>query len=291
MLDLKEQLGELDQSFLDDMNKALQDGAGVQLPFAAINIWAHNGEKKMAPLAKESPVSYFGGWHIDALKLQDMNESGDLCVPIEKLPWKLSEQQSNSGDEAYNVFESRVIHVAPIAYRLSWLSKDGKSRTPQYDESHSRSHLQYLCMIYTVIDNALRYVCPGVISVKGKGQTEAIKASFATWKKSIDAVRREINAQGLPLSAFVLSIGTQGDKPEFQTIGQGNQTSDITPIKAVMSVEKADAEYIAKRFVGAGNFTKAAQMLKDSREWLDAWKQAATSAPQAAPQVEDEIPW
>jgi hypothetical protein len=287
--DLKQQLGELDQAWLDDMNKALQDGAGVQLPFPAISIWAHNGERKMAALAKTSPVSYFGGWHLDALKLQEMNESGDLHVPIEKLPYLLTEQQGS--DEAYNVFETRVIHFAPLAYRMSWLSKDGRSRTPQYNETHGRSHLQYLGLLFSPVESEMRYVCPAVISVKGKGQTEAVKAALGAWKKVIDAVRKDINAVGLPLSAFCLSLGTTGDKPEFQAIGAGSQTSDITPIKAVMKVEKTDAEYISKRFIGAGNFTKAAQMLKEASDWLEAWKQAAATSPVAQTESADEIPW
>jgi len=282
--DLAAQLGEMDAAWLDEMNKAMQDSGGVQLPFSALNIWAHNGKKAMAPLKSDSPVSYFGGWHIDQAKFDEMCESGDITLSP---GWKLVEMQGEQ--DAYTVYETRIIHVAPISYRLSWLSKDGRSRTPKYDDAHSRSHIQYLCLIGAADEGQMKYLCPGVISVKGKGQTEAIKSAFAVWRKAIDANRKEMNAQRLPLFSWWMTLGTSGDQPEFVSIGSGSQTSPITPIKAVMRVDKPDAAYISKRFIGAQNFATATQLFREAHDWLNAWKESASNDFTPAAPMEEEL--
>ena len=195
-------------------------------------------------------------------------------MPIDQTGWTHANKAGRDGKD-YEAYETRALHLAPIGRRLSWLSKDGKSRMPDYDPEHSRSHLQLLCLVGTTIKVADRheiaYVAPAVVSVKGKGQTEAIKDALSTWGRSIDGLRVGMNAKGVPLFAWWMTIGTRGDA-DFVRMGTGSTTGEVTPVKALMATEKLTAEQMGARFIGRHTFALAADLLAQAMEWLAAWK-------------------
>lgn len=275
-VNLRDQLGYTDDDY-HRMQQAMQDNAGIQLPFLHMQAWAANGQRNARPMAQTSPVSYYGGWNINADSLEEMQQSGELTVMIDQTGWTKS-TKSGRDNKDYSVYETRVLHLAPIGRRMSWITKDGKSRMPDYSPEHSRSHLQILCLVGCTVDTGsgkgIHCVGPGVISVKGKGQTEALNAAFAAWKRSIDSLRPAMNAKGLPLFSWWMTIGTRGEA-EFESIGQGNTKSDITPLRALMADGKLELAHMAPRFIGKPNFDYALTLLDQSQEWLAAWKQPA----------------
>ena len=278
--DLMQSLGNnVSADDLELANRAMQEGGGVQLPFPTVFAWAHNGSKKMS---KVGGVDFHGGWHINADGLEEMSESGELFTPFDKLTWK-KETQNEGMASAYDVYTSRVLNIAPIAWRMSWLDKEGKNRAPDFDQSHTRSHLQYLCLLGQVISDGdkkqVQLIAPAVISVKGFGQTRALKEALGAWRKVIDPLRGGMNAKKLPAYTWWLTIGTHGDQPTFETVGKGSQTNDITPLKAIILNDKPTAEWMGARFIGTENFVLATSLLKESQDWLKAWKQPTTTKP------------
>ena len=263
---------EITQEDLAAMGQAMSGGGGVQLPFAALNIWPHNGDKKFQQFAQQAPVSYFGGWHIDAEKLENM--ASTFPVMLDKLPWRKTEMQGDRN--SYFVYETRVIHIAPIAYRLSWVGED-RSRQPEYDARHTRSHTQYLCLVGVSPDKqtpGVLYLCPAVVTVKGMYQSLAIKAALNDWGKLIHRFKADLKAQNLPPAAFWHSVGTMGQTPNFEQTKKG---AIVTPVKAVMIPETPTAEWLSGRFVGGANLAIGARLLKEAKDWLEAWKKPVAS--------------
>lgn len=258
------------QEDLAAMGQAMTNGSGIQLPFAALNLWPHNGTKEFAQFAQQAPVSYFGGWHMDAEKLEQM--SGQFPVSLDKLPWRKTELQGDRN--TYTVYESRVIHIAPIAFRTSWVGED-RSRKPEYDPSHQRSHTQYLTLIGVKIDNnPVQMLCPAVVTVKGMYQSLAIKTALNDWGKLIHRFKAELKAQNLPPAAFWHSIGTVGNTANFEQTKKG---AIVTPVKAVMIPDNPTAEWLAQRFVGGANLAIAVRLMKEAKDWLEAWKKPVAS--------------
>lgn len=263
---------DITQEDLAAMGQAMSNGSGVQLPFEALNLWPHNGDKKLAQFQKEAPVSYFGGWHIDSEKLESM--SSNFPIALERLPWRKIEMQGDRN--SYTVYETRVVHIAPIAFRISWVGED-RSRKPEYDAQHPRSHTQYLCLISVKADAqdaGVQMLCPAVVTVKGMYQSLAVKAALNDYGKVIHKFKAELKAQNLPPAAFWHSIGTTGATANFEQTKKG---AIVTPVKAVMIPEQPTAQWLAGRFIGGANLAIAARLMKEAKDWLEAWKKPSAS--------------
>jgi hypothetical protein len=283
-IDLRSQLGGgYSDGDLKMMNDGMKGGEGAKLPFAHLVVWAANGDKKCRAQSVTAPTSYFGGWNLDVELIDEMAGNGNLAVPPEKTGWLLTDRE---GDKSYKVYESRVLHLAPIAKRFSWLSKDGKTRTPEYDVGHPRSHLQILCLIGCTAkvnnETVIQYVAPGIVSAKGM-QSQELRNAFGRWSSVIDGLRGNMNAKGVPCCAWWQSIGTFGPEPNFMVVGSGANSNTITPLRAVMP-EKPTVEQMGKRFVGPDLFKLSKQLLEESSEWREAWKTAE------APRQRQEAP-
>lgn len=282
--DIRDQLGGFSDNDLAGMGQAMVDGSGIQLPFRHLQAWAVNGDRKAKQFAQQNPVAYYGGWNVNADTLRELAEAGELQVPIDQTGWTHAQKSGRDGKD-YETYETRLLHLAPIGRRLSWLSKDGKSRMPEYDVDHSRSHLQLLCLVGCTVklgtEQRIAYVAPAVVSVKGKGQTEAIRDALSMWGRSIDGLRAGMNARGVPLFAWWMTIGTRGDA-DFVKVGQGANSSEVTPVKALMASEKLTAEQMGARFIGKDTFALAADLLSQATEWLAAWKTAGPALRPAA---------
>jgi hypothetical protein len=99
---------------------------------------------------------------------------------------------------------------------------------------------------------------------------EAIKA----WEIAIAPFKKELNASQFPVSCFVISIGTTGDKPEYVSVGKTGPQHIITPIHAVVP-ETLNADGLAKRFVGRDVIRANAERLAQAQDWLKAWHVAS----------------
>jgi hypothetical protein len=283
---------ELDQQWLSEMDDAMKNGGGVQLPFNTATVWPRNGSRQFQQFAQQSPVSYFGGWNIDDERITELSEAGEFAIPLDKVSWQRMKMTADSGD--YIVYETRALHLSIIGYRMSWLAKDGRSRVQNYDQNHTRSHVQYLAIVGMASEGKIVPACVATVSVKGKAQTEAMKTSIAAWRKAIDAHRRELNVGKLPLAAFWVTIGTSGDKPDFVTVGKDRNTKEVTPMRAIIP-QGFTAENAAARFVGKETLRLGYDYLKQADEWLKAWKVAGVQSsdyqPAAAPKGDEFDPF
>ena len=261
MTDLLLQLEGIEQAALDTLAAAEQTGEGVRLPFPVVNAWWINGSRNFKPLGN---VQYFGGWATDAERAGEMVEAGDL-VALPK-DWFAFEGQSEQGE--YQCIGSRAVTFSPIVYRLSWLTQDGKSRRAKYDEAHRRSHLQYLGQVR----DSAGLIFPAVLTAKGM-QSSNLLTALKEWGKAIAPYRKDLNATRFPLGAFWLAFGTQGDAPDFQSVGS-EAKSTITPVKSILPATLT-AETVAKRFVGPQVLGQNAEMLNQAADWLAAWKEQA----------------
>lgn len=260
MTDLMKELEGIEQAALDDLSRAAKLGEGVELPFAATYWWALNGQRSMSALARECPALFYGGWATDADKYHE-----NALDPVQGV-----HEYTGSGDKGqWNALATRVLHVAIIARRTRWLAKDGMTFSVHYKPGFTRQHLQVLTLGFV----AGKAWFPVVLSAKGyqaKYLLEAIKA----WEKAIAPFKKELNATQFPVSCFVISLGTTGDKPEFVSVGKTGAQSTITPIQPVIPND-LDAGKLAKRFVGRDVIRINAERLAQAQDWLKAWHVAS----------------
>lgn len=262
MTDLMKDLSEIEMSQLDKLNQAQGEGEGIRLPFAAVYVHVKNGDPKAKGLA--ASVQYFGGWEGDPEKIGELVETGDL--PTFPDGWTAYDAVSREGKE-YASIGTRKIVVAVIANRVSWLTKDGKSRAPTYSQEFSRLHVQWLGLL---LNNQPKYCVPVVFSAKGY-QVTNVREAIDKWEKAIRPFRKELNATGLGRYAFWISLGTAGDKPDFKKVGPAGKQSTITPITALIP-DGLTADLVSKRFIGKDALMKCSQMLDQAQDWLSAWK-------------------
>ena len=268
--DLMKELEGLEQHAVDVLNQASQDEGGVRLPFSTLYTHVVNGDPKLKD--SKCPALHFGGFSMDADRLGAMIDLGEL----EAYPAGWTSYIGVSGEKEWNALGSRTITVAVIKGRQSWLDKTGYERSPVYTETTTRRHLQYLCGL--AVGGA--YYAPVVVTAKGF-QAQRILESIDAWQRAIRPFLKELNATKLPRSAFWFTIGTNGDKPEWEMVGK-EATNRITPIRALLP-PKMDAEIVKSRFVGPENLRRLAEMFEQAKDWLEAWK-----TPQAPPPPETE---
>lgn len=273
--DLLATLG-IDEATIDQMNQALAGGEGIQLPFPAVYLWATSGKRNMKQLGG---VSYFGGWSTDAFKLEEMAESGDLCVSLDKLGLRKAERSGEHGD--YAVYETREIIVSPIARRESWTNEERGSRSPVYDPINSRSHLQVLALLGAVVESEVYYVAPAVLTAKGM-QSSRVKSALGEWAKAVQPFAKGLNVKKVPLSSLWITLGTRGTEPTFEEVGK-RTTNTITPIRALIKPDMELAD-ITKHIVGSANFAISRDLLQQAHEWLNAWKEPTANG-DAAPEM------
>lgn len=284
MTDLMKEFTEIDQVGLGQLRDAEKTGEGVQLPFPVLNVWVWNGDQKQKTSAAACPMLYFGGWATDSGKLGELILGGSVPSDLEK--WSAFESAGDKG--AWDGRGSRTVTAAVIAYRSRWLGKDGKVAGPHFDREKglTRQHGQWLALLY-INSKPWGYT---VLTAKGY-QAQNVAKAIKDWAAAIQPFRRELNAQNLPLSAFAITLGTQGAEPKFVAVGK-DATSKITPIEAVIPADLT-AERVAQRFIGATRVRENTDHLARAAEWLAAWgKGKADTAPAADEQpAEAEYPF
>jgi hypothetical protein len=94
------------------------------------------------------------------------------------------------------------------------------------------------------------------------------------WSKHTAVIRSQI-APGLPAFMFYSAIGTFGDQPVFEMVGQGSQKSSITPV----GVRQAELtpELMQKIYGGEALLDAITKVQDDSKQWVSAWNVASKS--------------
>ena len=251
----------------DNIKDGMEHGGAIQLPFAAPFIYVSNGN---ARFQKAGGVSYFGGWSTDKDAMDEV-----LKETAQELPkYFTAEEMTSSEGKPLNVYTSRFVVCAPIAFRESWVHE--KNRYPEYREG-TRRHVQ---MIAYLADSWIegekgsrqrKYAPWGPVVLTAKGyQAKNILDAFGAWVHMTKEVRRVI-APDVPAYFFSACLGTFGEQPNFQKVGS-TQTSSITPIE-LYEPPSMDEAVVRRLFVGEAVYTIMADCKEQSKEWLTAWKE------------------
>lgn len=277
MTDLMKDFSEIDELALGQLRDAEKTGDGVQLPFPVLNVFVFNGDPRQKAAVAACPMLYFGGWATDNDKLGELLLAGKLPADLDK--WGGFEGAGDKG--SWNGRGSRTVTAAIITSRSRWINQAGESG-PHFDKAKglTRRHQQWLALLY----NASKPYGYAVLTAKGY-QAQNVAKAITDWAAAIQPHRAALNAQALPLSAFAITLGTDGLEPNYTAVGK-TSTSKITPIGAVIKAGLT-AEMVGQRFIGAANVRGNTEHLAAAAEWLAAWKGKAKDE---RPAAEDEQP-
>lgn len=253
---------EIDEMTSSALGNSMKTGEAIELPFPALYMWAQNGQAGL----KNSGVAvlYFGGWVGKKDQLEDAAARMNATLP-KMAPASISPK---AGDE-FEALTARSLYVSPVSYRKRWIGKDGFTTSADYLPGY-RQHVQVLCILgeFSAEKKVVAWG-PIVLTAKGYQATNLIK-SLSTFDRLIDAERRKV-AANIPTHLFWRKVGTFGDKPNFQSVGN-DQTSTITPIECERP-ETVNRDTLAARYIGKDNADYMAELFSKASEWLSAWKQ------------------
>lgn len=235
----------------------------TRLPFQALTLRALRGDSKLKGVKPDA--RYFGGWAYNADDARKLVNDGDLRVDP---AWTVYEAEGEKGP--YTEAAHRVAHVAVIKGRMRWVNDMNREFNTKYFPG-SRMHIQYLVGLFKLNQGVPEFAGMAMLTAKGHQASNLQKAideysGFIRLANSADAALAR-----LPRPAWIMTLGTQGDKPIFETVGKGNATSTITPIKAVLP---KDAAEMTKRRVADDALEFMAQKFDAAQQWLGAWKSA-----------------
>ena len=232
----------------------------VRLPFPALTIRVLNGDPKMKGVKPDA--RYFGGWAYGADDCAKLVTDGDLRVDP---AWAVYEATGDKGD--YNEAAHRSVHVAVIKGRMRWGNDRDRQYSPKYFVG-ARMHLQYLAGLFKINKGVVEYCGMAMLTAKGH-QANHLQTSIETYATFIrTATAGEPALSKLPRPAWILTLGTQGEKAEFKPVGK-SQTSTITPIKPILPENAAE---LAKRRVSDDVLAELADRFEQAQTWLNAWK-------------------
>ena len=236
----------------------------VRLPFAALTLRTLRGESKMK--GTQPDARYFGGWAYNDEDSRKMLADGDLLADPS---WDLYEATGEKGDYAEHA--NRVAHVAVIKGRMRWSNDQARQYSTKYFQG-ARMHIQYLAGLFKRDKGTVSFCGMAMLTAKGIQASNLQKAIdlYANFIRTATAGEPEL--MKLPRPAWIITLGTYGDKPVFETVGKGSATSTLTPIKAVLP---KDAAELTKRRVPADVLDLMGQRYEQAAQWLGAWKQAA----------------
>jgi hypothetical protein len=230
-------------------------------------------------------AQYFGGW---ATSAEDFDA---VLTEVEKpVPPTLTKHDftPRNSEKEIDIYSTRAVSIAPIAKRLSSLEKLTGVRYPGYHKGAS-PHLQIVAMLAYKPKETQEVVVWSPILLSAKGyQVGKVLDAFAKWSKVTRKARREF-ADGLDANLFYCTIGTFGDKPNFQGVGTSKDTSTITPIELYEPKDGITEKTIDFLFVGEEVAATMADYREQAREWMDAWNKPKeqTLAAGTLPEVEE----
>ena len=89
----------------------------VELPVPAAWVKWSRGDAKLASIKQTDPAAYFGGWRAF---LQHKERGSDKMIDNPALPLPVVERVSESGEHAYKVYATNVLHFLPVQNRLRY---------------------------------------------------------------------------------------------------------------------------------------------------------------------------
>lgn len=255
---------------------APETSEGVSLPYPALYLSWENGQPQLRELGG---LACFGGW---SAKQEQADEIDGL-----KLPRGFAKYNRNfkSGDSK-PCYGSRLITVSIFAMRWRWVNRqDDRNGSMSYRPGDVK-HVQWLAALFT--DPALTAFTPAVLTTKGV-QVKRIEAAQKEWREAINA--RNAKFARYPISAFAITLGSSGDKPVYESVGDKEKYT-ITPIKALIP-EDPD-----KRLIPPAVVTELTELRKRSNDWLVAWTarygsadDKAFASANVAPPAAEDIPF
>jgi hypothetical protein len=252
-----------------DQDKLHQAEAGVgttegSLPFEAPVFYVVNGKPNAGA---DNPVLKFGGWATDVEKMDQIVANTNRVLPPQL---KKGTSTTNEGKVIESYF-TRALVLSVATFRISWLAKNNKERYPDYREN-TRRHVQALAiMAVPNKTSGLEIWGPVILSAKGF-QAKKLLACLDDWSKHTSVIRAQ-QAPGIPAFMFYSAVGTFGDQPIFERVGQGSQVNNITPI----GVRKTDitVETLQKIYGGDPLLDAISTVQDGSKQWVSAWNVAS----------------
>lgn len=263
-------------SLSGDVANRLQDGmqigGGAQIPFVAPTVFFKNGNAQLKAL---NNALYFGGWMMKDLDMEETVRAYNR----EKHPvgWTQAEVSPRDGD-AFSGYITRHVVIAPIAMRSAWRHKDTGIFYPEGGDYVSGTRHVAHVLVYLaekIIEGKETYyqpAFPAVLSARGF-QVNYLKSAFQAWNKYTAPARKQF-APNVPAWCFYLALGTFGNEFKPVMVGKGTQKSPVTPIVPFLP-EKITEDTLNVLFVGEGVAGQMADMIEDSKEWINAWKTQA----------------
>lgn len=236
-----------------DLDKSMQ-GEKIALPFVAPAFNWHRGDQSHAK-DTGSGVQHFGGWVTDAPELLDSGLSS---------AWLGNEWCTASNGTAYEVYASRILHVALIGKRERW--------SPDQPGGKPRSNVHALAVAATFDAQAKTYTTWSPVVLRCKGLAgKSFNDAISDWKRKTSAFRALMD-KDYPAWVFYCTLGTFGTEFKSQSVGQGNTKSFITPISLYMPEgDKFTAQWLQGRFVGDEVADHMLSLYDQAQDWLHAW--------------------
>lgn len=258
---------------------AVQDER-IQLPFPALRLNWHNGNPQVTP--KEG-AKYFGGWYSSNDKpdfIGDIDAIGAASWPSEITG---PETWVNKDGKEYVAYSARAILAAPIASRIIWSTRDGKTT----------SRTDVLVYMATKTKNGPVAYAPAVLGAGGWAGNYILDA-FKKFVTETTKTRNEF-APGVGFNFFYVAVGTWGDERVTKLVGKGAQSPIVPCVYAVPG--EWNEESLTRYFVGDAVAEEMNNLRRQAEEWLaekgddNKSPQASNSLPELSTEPEDEFPF
>lgn len=241
---------------------------GVELPFEAVYFYWRNGSRQ----EKSDDILKFGGWAVD-------KQEADAYLPV--IPPTFTEHNMvNRQGNDYSIYGIRNLFVAPIEQRYRWYETNNGS---------SRSHMQLLAYVSTFADGTMYPLGVHVLTAKGM-RTKDMKDHISEWTKVTATLRREHFNNALA-NYFYMSLGTFGEKPNYEETGHGSVVTPIGLYYKALTEETLLSRYVGKDAVieMREKYEEASTWLKDwdTKESQDAYQEIANASDEYREELED----
>ena len=279
------QLPNADQSWLEDANSIDQESLDLGGSSYKWIQWVH-GDKKLKTVG--GPL-YTGGWFCP----------GDNMPTDEAEGWERGTLTHDNGEETEGWF-AQSITVCPIRMRRCWRAQDKGGALKffswdKYDDAAALGHpsgkLQVLCIVKGLSD------APMVLTLSGTagkafapgGRGDSVMNAFR--RCVIDPtnalVRKAKSKAKFTWRAFWLTAGAT-DEPNFTQVGQGDQTSIVTPPQALGLINKPTPAQLKAFYIGRDLLAEMNGHYVETETWANAWAEMDGTEP-TKPAAEEKI--
>lgn len=266
---------------LQTIDQETVEQIGPQYPYIQ---WVHGDPKAK----KLGGLDYTGGWFMAEGQVPD-----DL---LKAAGWAAFTLQHQSGGETAG-FARRDVTVSILQQRHCWMVQDGDRSQffawDKYDEAKAIGAPRGKTQVLVVV-KGLEDVGPIVLTMRGsvgqafsEGGRAGVLGAFNNCvikPANLMAAQRKIKARWA-FRAFWLTVGPRreanGD-PKFDTVGQGNASSQVTlPTALGLKDKPADAD-IRAAYVGRELLEQINEVHGQTLDWKAAWNEMAAGSPVSA---------